>query len=102
LTQLAALRYGALPVVSRVGGLADSVVDASDANVASGSATGLQFFPVTREQLESALERAHGLWRERRLWRRLQARAMHADVGWSASAKHYADLFRDVVGACQS
>ena len=99
LTQLAALRYGALPIVARVGGLADSVVDASADNLGSGIATGVQFSPVTREQLESALERTHGLWRDPRQWRRLQARAMHTDVGWSQSAREYAKLFRDLVDA---
>jgi starch synthase len=99
LTQLAALRYGALPIVARVGGLADSVVDASGVNLASGVATGVQFSPVTREQLELALERTQGLWRDPQQWRRLQARAMRTDVGWSQSANHYADLFRDLVGA---
>ncbi len=99
LTQLAALRYGALPIVSRVGGLADSVVDASDGNLASDIATGVQFSPVTREQLEVAFERAHVLWRDPRQWRRLQACAMRTDVGWSQSARKYAQLFRDLVDA---
>ena len=97
LTQLAALRYGAIPIVARVGGLADSVVDANALNRASGVATGVQFSPVTRKQLESALERALGLWRNPQEWQRLQARAMATDVGWSHSAKHYATLFRDLV-----
>ncbi len=99
LTQLAALRYGALPVVARVGGLADSVVDASADNLASGAATGVQFSPVTLEQLEGALERAHALWRDQLQWKRLQTRGMRTDVGWSESAKHYARLFRDVADA---
>jgi starch synthase len=96
LTQLAALRYGAIPIVARVGGLADSVVDASDANLASGAATGVQFAPVTQQQLEGALERALALWRDPPWWRRLQERAMGTDVGWAQSAKHYAKLFRDL------
>jgi len=99
LTQLAALRYGAIPVVARVGGLADSVVDASDANLASGVATGVQFAPVTQQQLEAALERTLALWRDPRVWQQMQARAMCTDVGWAQSAKHYAKLFRDLASA---
>jgi starch synthase len=99
LTQLAALRYGAIPVVARVGGLADSVVDADDANRAAGSATGVQFAPVNLEQLEGALHRTLALWREPAQWRRLQARAMATDVGWAQSAKHYATLFRELIGS---
>ena len=98
LTQLAALRYGAVPVVSRVGGLNDSVVDADEANIAAGTATGVQFAPVTREQLEVALARTLSLWRNPWQWERLQARGMATDVGWSQSAARYAKLFRDLVG----
>ena len=47
LTQLCGLRYGATPIVSRVGGLADTVVDANDAALSAGVATGLQFEPPT-------------------------------------------------------
>ena len=97
LTQLAALRYGAVPVVSRVGGLADSVVDADPANLASGIATGIQFSPVTKEQLESAFERTLALWRNPAQWRAVQTQGMTTDVGWSQSAKLYARLFRELV-----
>ncbi len=99
LTQLAALRYGAVPVVSRVGGLADSVVDADAANLSSGIATGVQFAPVAQEQLEIALERVLALWRDPRQWRQLQARGMATEVGWARSAKHYANLFRELASA---
>lgn len=96
LTQLCALRYGAIPVVSRVGGLADTVVDANAMALAANAGTGFQFGPVTREQLELAIGRTTLLARDRRLWRRLQARAMATDVGWSGPAKQYAALFREL------
>ena len=99
LTQLAALRYGAIPIVARVGGLADTVVDADDANLRSGAATGVQFSPVTQDQLEAALSRVLALWRDPRQWRQVQARAMGTDVGWAQSAKQYAKLLRDLVSS---
>ena len=99
LTQLCALRYGAIPVVAHVGGLADSVIDANAAHLASRTATGVQFSPITREQLEIALERTLALWRDPQQWQQVQARAMATDVGWSQSAKRYAALFRDLVSA---
>jgi starch synthase len=99
LTQMCALRYGALPVVSHVGGLADTVVDANDAAIAAGVATGLQFSPVTSEQLAFALGRALALWKDQATWRRLQARAMAADVSWRHSAQQYARLYRELVAA---
>ena len=96
LTQLCALRYGALPVVTHVGGLADTVVDANDVAIAAGVATGFQFAPANGEQLGFAIDRALALWKDPVLWRRLQARAMATDVGWRHPAKRYASLYRDL------
>ena len=97
LTQLCALRYGAIPVVARVGGLADTVVDAAAAALGAGTATGVQFAPVTRAMLEQATGRTLALARDRPAWRRMQSRAMATDVGWSRPAKRYAALFRELV-----
>ena len=65
LTQMCALRYGAIPVVARVGGLADTVVDASEMALAAKAGTGVQFAPVTRDALTTAIERTLALWRDR-------------------------------------
>jgi starch synthase len=97
LTQLYALRYGALPVVARVGGLADTVIDANVAARQAGVATGVQFAPVTTTALSGAIARTAELWRNRSEWAGMQARGMQADVGWSAPAKVYASLYKQVV-----
>lgn len=97
LTQLCALRYGALPVVARVGGLADSVIDANEMALASGVGTGLQFAPVTRDALVSAIQRAVELWQEPEAWRTVQRNAMQADVSWQRPAAHYAALYREIL-----
>ncbi|HVZ07194.1 glycogen synthase GlgA [Rhodopila sp.] len=94
LTQLCALRYGAIPIVSRVGGLADTVIDANPAALAAGVATGIQFAPVTGPALSDALDRAETLWRDRATWTRMQRNAMKADVSWRRSAQEYATLYR--------
>jgi len=96
LTQLCALRYGAIPIVARVGGLADTVIDANEMALAAGVGTGIQFAPVTRETLELAISRGIALRRDRALWRRMQSRAMATDVGWTRPAKRYAALFREL------
>lgn len=97
LTQLCALRYGALPVVSRVGGLADSVIDANEAALAGGVATGVQFAPVQREALEFAIARTLKLFANRTEWARVQANGMASDVSWRRPARQYAQLYRDAI-----
>jgi starch synthase len=96
LTQLCALRYGAIPVVARVGGLADTVIDANEMAIAADVGTGIQFAPVTRANLEFAIGRAAALRGSRALWRGLQLRAMATDVGWTRPAKRYAAIFREL------
>ena len=97
LTQLIALRYGCVPVVARVGGLADTVIDANDAALAAGAATGVQFSPVTQAALETALDRTAVLYRDRALWKSVQQAGMKADVSWTRSAARYAQLFRSTI-----
>jgi starch synthase len=98
LTQLYGLRYGAVPVVARVGGLADTVIDANEAALLDGVATGFQFAPVTADALDGALQRALALWGDRTAWRRLQRRGMTRRVGWSRAAERYAGLYRQAAG----
>ena len=62
LTQLYALRYGSPPVVRRTGGLADTVVDATEATLADGTATGFAFDDETPEALLGAVRRAVALY----------------------------------------
>jgi starch synthase len=97
LTQQCALRYGAIPVVARVGGLSDTVIDANEMALAAGAGTGVMFAPVTRDALSLALERTVRLWHQHATWHRLQLHAMAVDVGWGRPAKHYAKMYRDLV-----
>lgn len=96
LAQLCGLRYGAPPVVARVGGLADTVIDANEAALAAGAATGLQFAPPSAEALAGALRRASALWRDGEIWVAMQRNALAADVSWVRSARRYAALFREL------
>ena len=97
LTQLCALRYGAAPVVARVGGLSDTVIDAGPMALAAGVATGIQFSPVNTPMLENAIRRTARLRRDPAAWARMQANGMTADVSWRAPARRYADLYRDLI-----
>lgn len=97
LTQLYALRYGAILIVARTGGLAETVIDANEAAVAAGVATGFQFNPGSVEDLYNAIDRALTTFENTRSWRRLQTQAMRTDFGWGRSADRYARLYRQLV-----
>jgi starch synthase len=96
LTQLAALRYGTVPIVARVGGLADTIIDANEAALAARVATGIQFWPLTKAEFLRAVDRALALWASKDRWHRLQRNAMRAEVGWDHAARSYAELFKSV------
>jgi starch synthase len=97
LTQLCALRYGAVPVVARVGGLADTVIDASPMGLAAGAATGVLFSPVEAPMLERAIRQAANLYRDRPAWAGIQANGMACDVSWAEPARRYAALYADLI-----
>lgn len=93
LTQLYALGYGALPLVRRTGGLADTVVDANAVTLADGSATGFVFDDATPEALLAACERAIELYGDKKAWRQVMRQAMTRDFSWDAAARQYAALY---------
>ena len=94
LTQLYALRYGTLPLVRRVGGLADTVVDATPQAIGADSATGFVFDDATRLALGERLREACALYENPAIWRQLQQRAMAQDFSWDDAAAHYETLYR--------
>ncbi len=96
LTQMHALRYGTPPVVTRTGGLADTVRDEGES---PGSGTGFVFAPLSPVSLVACVRRALDLRASsREAWRSLQRRAMAADFSWSEAARRYADLYRRLLG----
>jgi len=98
LTQLYALRYGALPLVRRTGGLADTVVDATPETLADGTATGFAFEDESAADLLAAAARAVALYRDQAAWRRMTRRATTRDFSWQAAARQYLALYRGLIG----
>jgi starch synthase len=96
LTQMYGLVYGTLPLVHRVGGLADTVSDASAENLAAETATGFTFEGATVGALREAAARAFALWSKPALWDKVRHAAMSQDFAWTASALRYRDLYRDL------
>ena len=97
LTQLYGLRYGTVPVVRRVGGLADTVVDAGQAPEVDEHATGFKFGAASVEALEGALRRAIVRYRQEAQWRRLMLRGMAQDFSWTSAAEKYLALYREML-----
>ncbi|KLI62898.1 glycogen synthase GlgA [Aurantiacibacter marinus] len=98
LTQLYGLAYGCVPVVSRTGGLSDTVIDANPAALAAGVATGVQFDGVHYHALASAISRTVELYRQPKLWQKIQRNGMGADFSWARSGAEYAAIYRQLTG----
>lgn len=98
LLPLYAMRYGTLPVVRRVGGLAETVADAGpDGEEPATDATGFAFDEPAEAALRDAIAHALAVRRERvGVWRRMCANAMAADFGWGAAARAHLDLYAAV------
>jgi starch synthase len=95
LNQLYSLKYGAVPIVRATGGLADTIVDATDAAIAAGTATGFRFNDYTVGALATALRRACDVYHSRPdVWRQIVTTGMKEDWSWAHSAHEYVDLYR--------
>lgn len=93
LTQMYGLRYGTLPVVRQVGGLADTVVDATDETRRGGTATGFVFDEATPEALLDAVRRALALRRQPLAWERVMHTGMGRALSWDGPARAYLALY---------
>lgn len=94
LNQLYSLKYGTVPVVRRVGGLADTVED-YDAN--SGQGTGFVFDKYDSASMLEALQRAMTTFKQRRVWTKIMKAGMSRDFSWDESASKYESLYRELV-----
>ncbi|KKB10411.1 glycogen synthase GlgA [Devosia chinhatensis] len=98
LTQLYALRYGCVPLVSRVGGLNDTVIDSNVAALQAEVSTGVQFAPPDEGALATAIRRTLALYADQKSWKKMQRRGMKSDVSWATSAARYAQLYSSLSG----
>ncbi len=93
LNQMYSQRYGSLPVVTPVGGLSDTVMDASEQNIKESIATGFVMPEVSDMALLKTIEQARQLYREQAVWQVLQRSAMQANFSWANSAEAYVALY---------
>jgi starch synthase len=97
LNQMISQRYGALPIVHRTGGLADTVTPADARTIADGSATGIVFEHFDAAGLEWAIEEAIRLYADPATYARVQAAAMRLDHSWKSRLPAYEALYDRVV-----
>jgi starch synthase len=93
-TQMIAMHYGCIPIVSATGGLKDTVVDYNN----EGLGTGFIFSPNEPQILAQTIRRAFSVYGDQRKWRGLQLRAMVRDFSWGRSAREYINLYQRVKG----
>ncbi len=97
LNQMYSQRYGTLPVVHRTGGLADTVVDATDTTLADGSASGFAFDSATPGAFLTATQRALALYVNPVQWKKLRKNGMQRDFSWESSARQYQALYQSIL-----
>lgn len=98
IVQLEAMRYGAVPIVRGVGGLADTVENFDSVR---GRGTGFVFKDFDVFSLFGQIIRALELYKNKQIWEKLQANAMRADFSWEHSAKEYERLYERAITLCK-
>jgi starch synthase len=88
LGQMIAMRYGAVPVVRRTGGLADTVKDVTEEN-----GNGFVFQSYTAWEMLQTIKRAEGTFYHREEWNNLTRHNMELDFSWKASARRYEGIY---------
>ena len=99
MNQMYSQRYGTPPVARATGGLADTILDATPAALADGTATGFLFAEESPVALLAAIERALDVYREPKAWRQIQRAGMAADFSWGAAARRYVEVYAGLLRA---
>ncbi|HEY3300381.1 MAG TPA: glycogen synthase GlgA [Methylophilaceae bacterium] len=97
LNQMYGLRYGTPSVVTRTGGLADSIRDATPTALGDKSATGFVMAAVNADALLHTIARALTYFQEPKLWKQIQQAGMKTELGWDKSAQAYLNLYKKML-----
>lgn len=102
LNQLYSMRYGTIPIVKRVGGLADTVQDTTASSIAGKTATGFVFEAHTTQALTEAVRRALTVFHDQKLWTQLVQTSMQQDFSWNQSARAYLQVYERALSTTAS
>jgi len=97
LNQMYSMRFGTVPIVKRVGGLADTVTDVSPSTSSASTATGFVFEAHTPNALVDAVKRAVAAYQDHGLWKRLVQTGMRQDFSWTRSADAYVQVYERAI-----
>ncbi len=98
LNQLYSLRYGTVPIVTRTGGLSDTVTETTAETLSNHSATGFFLAAATAHHLDAAIGEALRIrYHERNNWEKIVRAGMNQDWSWRKSASHYAELYKRTI-----
>jgi starch synthase len=98
LNQMYGLRYGTPSIVTKTGGLADSITDTNDSTVESKSATGFVMQGVSPQHLLSSALRSLYYYKDKTVWKQIQRNGMKKDLSWKESAHKYLELYKELLG----
>ncbi len=96
LNQMYSQHYGSPPIVSATGGLADTVTDCNDINIADKTASGIVLRELSAEGLLEAIDRALSYFQQNAQWKNIQQAGMTRDFSWKASAQRYVELYQSL------
>ncbi len=97
LTQLIAMKYGTVPIVRKTGGLADTVFDADYSDKPHNERNGYVFTDCNNAGLESALQRAIGMWYSYpQHFKELMTNGMNYDYSWNHPGQHYLNIYEHI------
>lgn len=95
LSQMIALRYGAIPVVRETGGLKDSI---QAYNPDTGKGNGVTFATVNAHDMLYAVTRALALFNDETQRKKIIVNGMKSDFSWKKSAQAYIEIYEDICG----
>jgi starch synthase len=95
ISQLIALRYGAVPLVRETGGLKDTI---AAYNEYTGAGNGFSFANYDAQDMWYTINRAISFYHDKNVWSKIMKAAMVSDFGWQRSAEEYAALYDRYAG----
>jgi starch synthase len=98
LNQIYSLKYGTVPIVRKIGGLADTVTDWFESNINGNEiGNGFTFYNYNYNALLETVKKAIAAFADKKKWGKIQMNGMKENFSWQTSAEKYSDLYKDII-----